>query len=81
MPKHQVDRRLVSNYMSNLFIDELFDPPKIERGGRVINKAAGILGRKHGTVVSSGGWFAVIQWDGSPKQCREYIPDLEAEGS
>ena len=65
--------------MSNLFLDELFDPPKIERGGRVVSKAAGILGRKHGSVISSGGWFAVIQWDGNPNPRREYIPDLEIE--
>jgi hypothetical protein len=67
--------------MSDLFLDQLFDPPKIERGGRVVSKTAGILGRKRGTVISSGGWFAVIQWDGNPNPRREYIPDLEGEGS
>jgi hypothetical protein len=67
--------------MGNLFIDQLFDAPKLETGDRVVSKDAGLLGRKHGSVVSSGGWFAVVKWDGSPKTSREYIPDLEAQDS
>jgi hypothetical protein len=62
--------------MSGLFLDELFNPPKLEAGDRVRSKNGGILGRKRGTVISSGGWFAVIQWDGNPHSRREYIPDL-----
>jgi len=66
--------------MTRSFLDELFDPPKLDTGDRVIRKDAGILGRKRGTVVSSGGWFSVIRWDGNPKVRREFIPDLEIEG-
>ncbi len=65
--------------MSALILDELFNPPKLETGDRVMSKSRGILGRKRGTVVSSGGWFAVIQWDGNPQSRREYIPDLAIE--
>ena len=65
--------------MSALFLDELFNPPKLDTGARVRKKDAPLLGRKPGTVVSSGGWFAVIQWDGSPNTRREYILDLEAD--
>ena len=67
--------------MSDLFIDELFNPPKLATGDRVLTKDGGILGRRRGTVVSKGGWFAVIRWDGNPKPRREYIPDLEVENS
>jgi hypothetical protein len=67
--------------MGNLFIDQLFDPPKLETGDLVASKGGGILGRRQGRVVSSGGWFAVVKWDGNPKACREYIPDLEVEDS
>jgi hypothetical protein len=65
--------------MSESFLDELFDPPKLEAGERVIRKGAGLLGRKRGTVVSSGGWFSVVRWDGSPNLRREFIPDLKME--
>jgi hypothetical protein len=65
--------------MSSLILDELFNPAKLDTGDRVRMKSGGILGRKRGTVVSSGGWFAVVQWDGNPKPRREYIPDLETE--
>jgi len=61
------------------FIDQLFEPPKIEIGERVRRKEPGILGRKHGTVVSVGGWFAVVRWDGHPSPRREFIPDLTVE--
>ena len=67
--------------MNDSFLDELFNPPKLETGDRVAKKDAGILSRKRGYVVNSGGWFAVIRWDGSPKPRREFIPDLEAEES
>jgi hypothetical protein len=67
--------------MSDLFIDELFNAPKVETGDRVRRREAGLLGRKRGSVVSAGGWFAVISWDGHPNPRREYIPDLEIEGS
>jgi hypothetical protein len=65
--------------MSDLFIDELFNPPKLDTGDRIVRKDTGILSRKRGTVVSSGGWFAVIRWDGNPQPRREFIPDLEGE--
>jgi hypothetical protein len=67
--------------MSDLFIDNLFNPPKIETGDRVHRKDAPLLGRKRGSVVSCGGWFAVISWDGTASPRREYIPDLEPEAS
>ncbi len=67
--------------MSALILDELFNPPKLGTGDRVISKNGGLLGRKRGTVVSSGGWFAVIQWDGNPRSRREYIPDLLVENN
>jgi len=65
--------------MSDSLLDDLFTPPDLDTGDRVVKKNAAILGRKHGTVVSSGGWFAVIRWDGNPTPRREYIPDLEVE--
>jgi hypothetical protein len=65
--------------MPDLFLDALFNPPKLETGDRIHRKEAGLLGCKRGTVVSSGGWFAVINWDGNPKPRREYIPDLEVD--
>jgi len=67
--------------MSSTILDEIFNPPKIETGDRVMTVNGGILGRKRGTVVSYGGWFAVISWDGNPKPRREYIPDLMLEDS
>ena len=67
--------------MSSLILDELFTPPTLDTGDRVHRKDVGLLGCKRGTVVSSGGWFAVISWDGNPKPRREYIPDLEIEDS
>jgi hypothetical protein len=67
--------------MTDSLLDELFNPPKLETGDRVVRKDAGILGHTRGTVVSSGGWFAVIRWDGNPKPRREYIPDLTVENS
>jgi hypothetical protein len=66
--------------MTDSFLDELFNPPKLETGDRV-RKDGGTLGPTCGTVVSSGGWFAVIRWDGNPKPRREYIPDLTVENS
>ena len=72
---------MADGIMSGLFLDELFNPPRLDTGDRVHRKDAGLLGCKRGTVVSSGGWFAVIQWDGAPSQRREYIPDLEVENS
>jgi len=67
--------------MSDSFLDEMFEPPKLESGDRIIRREAGILGRKRGTVISSGGWYAVVQWDGFPKPRREFIPDLEIDNS
>jgi hypothetical protein len=65
--------------MSSQVLDDLFTPPKLETGDRVTFQNGGILGRKRGTVISSGGWFAVIQWDQDPRSRREYIPDLAIE--
>ena len=65
--------------MTNSILDALFDPPRLDTGELVRRKNAGILGRKRGHVISSGGWFAVIRWDGNPKPQREYIPDLDVE--
>ena len=65
--------------MTDSFIDQLFEPPKMEAGDRVTRKDAGILGRKRGTAVRVAGWFAVIQWDGSPSPRREFIPELAVE--
>jgi hypothetical protein len=67
--------------MSDLFIDALFNPPKIQIGDRVHRKDTPLLGRKRGSVVSCGGWFAVISWDGIPSPRREYIADLELEAA
>ena len=67
--------------MSESFLDNLFDPPKLESGDRVMKKDGSMVERKRGTVVSAGGWYAVIQWDGSPKPRREFIPDLQAESA
>lgn len=66
--------------MNGSLLDDMFNPPKLENGERVFKREAGSLGR-HGTVVSSGGWYAVVQWDGNPKPRREYIPDLEIENA
>jgi hypothetical protein len=62
--------------MNSLYLDELFNPPQLEILDRVHKKEGGILARKRGTVVSTGGWFAVVRWDGSSNSRREYIPDL-----
>jgi hypothetical protein len=69
--------------MHSSFLDNLFEPPKIESGDRVVRSdtALGHLGRKRGTIVSAGGWYAVVQWDGLPKPRREFIPDLEIDNS
>jgi hypothetical protein len=67
--------------MSDLFLNELFNPPKLETGTRVLTKHGGIPGHQRGTVVSAGGWFAVIRWDGNPNPRGEYIPDLDVEDS
>lgn len=67
--------------MSDSFLDDLFVPPTLETGERVTRKDAGPHAHRHGTVVSTGGWFAVVRWDGIPKLSREYIPDLEVEHS
>ena len=69
--------------MSESFLNDMFQPPKLESGDRVVRTAAGlgILGRKRGTVVSAGGWFAVVQWDGNPNPRREFIPDVEIDNS
>ncbi len=67
--------------MAESLLEQMFTPPKIETGDRVIRRDAGLVGRKRGTVVSSGGWFAVVQWHGNPKPRREYIPDLQIEDS
>jgi hypothetical protein len=69
--------------MPESFLDNLFEPPKFESGDRVVRAAGGlgILGRKRGTIVSTGGWYAVVQWDGLPNQRREFIPDLTIENS
>lgn len=67
--------------MSDSFLDEMFQPPKLESGDRIVRKDVGILGRKRGTVVSAGGWYAVVLWDGLPKPRREFIPDLEIDNS
>ena len=65
--------------MTSLLLDDLFTPPALQTGDRVTRKPGAAMGLKHGTVVSSGGWFAVIRWDGNPSPRREYIPDLEIE--
>ncbi len=67
--------------MSSLLLDEMFIPPKLETGDQVVRKGAGLLGRARGTVLSTGGWFAVVRWDGNLKTRREYIPDLTVEDS
>jgi hypothetical protein len=65
--------------MSSSLLEEMFTPPKLETGDQVIRRDAGLLGRRRGTILSSGGWFAVVQWHGMPKPRREYIPDLQIE--
>ena len=65
--------------MADSVLDDLFTPPTLKPGARVTPKNSGILGRKRGTVISAGGWFAVIQWDGNPKPRREYIADLDPD--
>ncbi len=67
--------------MSASLLDEMFVAPKMETGDRVVRKDPGILGRRRGTVVSSAGWFAIVQWDGNPTPRREYIPELASEDS
>jgi hypothetical protein len=63
--------------MADSLLDGLFDPPKLETGDRVVKKDGAGLERKRGSIVNSGGWFAVVRWDGSPTLRREFIPDLE----
>jgi hypothetical protein len=67
--------------MADSLLDELFNPPKFETGDRVVKREPGILGHRRGRIINSGGWFAVVQWDGNPKPRREFIPDLEADKS
>ena len=67
--------------MDDSLLDELFDPPKLETGNRVVKKDGAGLERKRGSIVNSGGWFAVVRWDGSPTPRREFIPDLEVDNS
>ena len=67
--------------MTSLLLDALFTPPVLKTGDRVTRKQHGISGFQGGTVVSFGGWFAVIRWDGNPSLRREYIPDLQMEES
>lgn len=65
--------------MKNSLLDDLFVPPTLDIGERVTKKDTRLHTHRHGTVVSTGGWFAVVTWDGIPKPSREYIPDLEVE--
>ena len=67
--------------MTDSFLDELFNAPKLQTSDRIAKKDSGSFSRKRGTVISSGGWFAVVQWDGSPTPRREFIPDLEADNT
>jgi len=67
--------------MAESLLDKMFDPPKLETGDRVVRGEAIGFARKHGTVVSSGGWYAVIKWDGAASPRREFIPDLELDNS
>lgn len=67
--------------MAGHLLDELFIPPILETGDRVTRQHSEETSPKHGTVVSSGGWFAIIRWDDGPSLRREYIPDLEVEQS
>ena len=67
--------------MAESLLDELFNPPKFETGDRVSKKDARGVERKRGSIVSSGGWYAVVKWDGHPLPRREFIPDLEADNS
>jgi len=71
----------VGTTVTDSFLDELFNPPKLETGDRVTKKELGSFSCKRGRVINSGGWFAVVQWDGSPKPRREFIPDLEVDKS
>ncbi len=68
--------------MSDLFIDDLFNAPKVETGDRVRRREAGLLGRKRGS--SRQRWRVVCRhklgWKTRTRR-REYIPDLEIEGS
>jgi hypothetical protein len=65
--------------MTDLLLNDLFVPPSLNIGERVIRKDLRLHEYRHGTVVSTGGWFTVVKWDGIPKSSREYIPDLEPE--
>jgi hypothetical protein len=67
--------------MTDSLLDQLFDPPKLETGNHVIKKDATGLARKRGSIINSGGWFAVVRWDGNPTPRREFIPDLEVDNS
>jgi hypothetical protein len=67
--------------MAESILDKMFDPPILETGDRVIRKDVTGLIRKRGSVISSGGWYAVIKWDGAASSRREFIPDLEVDNS
>ena len=67
--------------MAESILDSMFDPPKLETGDRIVRREAIGLARKRGTVVSAGGWYAVIRWDGAASMRREFIPDLELDNS
>jgi len=67
--------------MAESFLDNLFEPSKLESGDRIVRRASGILACKRGTVISAGGWYAVVEWDGNPRSRREFIPDLEIDNS
>jgi len=67
--------------MAESLLDELFNPPKFERGDRILKKDARGIERKRGTILSAGGWYAVVQWDGTANPRREFIPDLEVDKS
>ena len=65
--------------MSGPVLEDLFNPPKLNIGQLVRKKDAGLFERRRGRIVSVGGWFAVVQWDGIASHKREYIPDLEPD--
>jgi hypothetical protein len=66
--------------MSNSLLNSLFEPPKLEIGDHVTRRDPDNLPRRYrGTIVSVGGWYAVVQWTGLAKARREYIPDLQRE--